>query len=178
MIAKRTAPMSSGTTIATSGSGVGRAALGQVGDLEAPAPHRAAPPAATGRTTTTPASPDSTPLPGRVSDAVALQVHLELGVAEPDEVAALEVGPGDLLPSSGDAVGRAEVDDLDHLGDDELGVPARDRLVVQLHLAAASSADVCRAAGERELLARVGARADHRHRSGSATVDEALARPG
>ncbi len=111
---------------------------------------------------------------GAADGAVSLEVHLELGVPDAHDVAALEVGARHLLPTGGDAVGRAEVDDLDDLLDDELGVLARDRLVGQLHLAAAATADVCRPAGERELLARVGAGPDVGHGRWTAPVDEAL----
>ena len=73
--------MSSGTIIATSGIGLGLPRSGRSGTWNSW-------PAKSGATrgerenATVPASPDSTPLPGRRHDAVALQVHLELGVAD------------------------------------------------------------------------------------------------
>ena len=153
------------------------AALGQVGDLPLLAGEERCHPGRAGEGDGAGVARQDA-APGTADDAVSLQVHLELGVADAHDVAALEVRARDLLPAGGDAVGRAEVDDLDDLLDDELGVLARDRLVGQLHLAAATTADVCRPAGEWELLARVGAGPDVGDGRRAAPVDEALPGPG
>ena len=123
-----TMPMSSGTIIATIGIGFGLPRSGRSGTWNSW-------PAKSGRHARRARERHDTGVArehaaaGSAHDAVALQVHLELGVADPHDVAALEVGARHLLTAGGDAVGGAEVDDLDDLLDDELGVLARDRLV-------------------------------------------------
>ena len=103
--------------------------------------------------------------------------HLDLGLADLEPVAALEHRPVDLLSLHLDAVGRAEVDDLEDVGDEQSGVPARDLRVAQLDLAAATAAEVCRARTERDLAAGVGAGHDHGRGDGLAAVGIPLGAP-
>ena len=104
--------------------------------------------------------------------------HLDLGLADLEPVAALEHRAVDLLSLHLDAVGRAEVDDLEDVGDEQPGVPARDLHVAQLDLAAATTTEVCRARTERDLPAGVGAGHDDGRRDGLAAVGIPLGAAG
>ncbi len=112
--------------------------------------------------------------PGRLP----ADLDLEHRLAELEPVAGAQGGAVDPVAVEEHAVGRAQVDDLHDVGDEQLGVPARDRGVLHPHLAPAATTDVGRARteGERPALVRPGHDGDAGDRG--ATVGIPLGAPG
>ncbi len=106
----------------------------------------------------------------------------ELGVAEHDLIARLQLGLVDLLPVDQRALGRAEIDDVDlaRTGDLDHRVHAADRLVVDAQVARRQLADLDDVLGQRlgpdELIPlRIRSRTsgEHSHRSASLLLTNA-----
>ena len=82
-----TTPISSGTTIATIGIGIGLPRSGRSGTWNS-WPVKSGATRGERENATVPASPESTPLPGRLTTPSPSKVHLELRVTDAHDVAA------------------------------------------------------------------------------------------